>query len=404
MLENIYHTIRGRYKSPRTLESNSKDPISAAKPFWSYSVWKIEEVSYGMLVLSFQHVLSRFSGRVVALPCLLGKLRNLSLWKVSEEVIMPFCVAGVALPVLQNVSVKDRSVWQAQYIAILASFFRRWLSFFVIGAAVRTCPSSFHVAGAALIDVWCCVYFCESECQGCVEWRQRANQVAGVGHRARVSLHRRGSIWCRTIVFGISFCKGRHSIGTLHFTFHTIRFTLYTSHFTLATFHSTFYTLHFQLYTSHFKFTFRTPHPTLYTPHSTLYTPHSALYTLHFTLRTLHCRLCTPVCTLHFALHTWNFTLHTLHSSLHFTLYWVDVATSADDKVLCQIVVCLWGKAHMGSTYDFNLLTYFLIFFALRIGTRCLPVISLWVYALYSQRWKSWQLYTFPGFRLGDKF
>ena len=51
-----------------------------------------------------------------------------------------------------------------------------------------------------------------------------------------------------------------------------------------------------------------------------------------------------------------------------------------------------WGEAHMGSAYDFNLLMYFL---ALRIGTRCLPVISFWVYpVLYSQRWKSWQLYT----------
>ena len=53
---------------------------------------------------------------------------------------------------------------------------------------------------------------------------------------------------------------------------------------------------------------------------------------------------------------------------------WVDVVTSADDKILCQIVVCLWGKAHTGSAYDFNLLMYFL---ALRIGTRCLPVISI---------------------------
>ena len=63
--------------------------------------------------------------------------------------------------------------------------------------------------------------------------------------------------------------------------------------------------------------------------------------------------------------------------------YWVNVVTSANDKILCQIVVCLWGKAHMGSAYDFNLLMYFL---ALRIGTPCLPVISLWVFPLYSQR------------------
>ena len=32
-MENIYQTIRGRTKSPRTLESNSKDPLSAAKPY-----------------------------------------------------------------------------------------------------------------------------------------------------------------------------------------------------------------------------------------------------------------------------------------------------------------------------------------------------------------------------------
>ena len=321
MLENIYHTIRGRYKSPRTLESNSKDPISAAKPFWSYSVWKIEEVSYGMLVLSFQHVLSRFFGRVVALPCLLGKLRDLSLWKVSEEVIMPFCVAGVALPVLQNVSVKDRSVWQAQYIAILASFFRRWLSFFVIGAAVRTCPSSFHVAGAALIDVWCCVYFCESECQGCVGWRQRANQVAGVGHRARVSLHRRGSIWCRTIAFGISFCKAGTVLGryTLHSTLYALRSTLRTLHLPPSTLHFTLYTFNFTLHTLNLHSALHTLHFTLHTLHFTLHTLHSTLCTLHFAPYTVDFALQFALYTLHSTLETLLFTLYTPHFTLHCT-------------------------------------------------------------------------------------
>ena len=264
------------------------------------------------------------SGRVVASPCLFWKLQNLSLWKVSEEVIMPFCVAGVALPVLQNVSVKDRSMWQAQYIAILASFFRRWLSFFVIGAAVLTCTSSFHVAGAALIDVWCCVFFLRIGMSGLCRVATTRKSSGRRGTSCEGQFASPGQYLVQNHCVWNLILQGRHSIGTLHFTFHTIRFTLYTSHFTLATFHSTFYTLHFQLYTSHFKFTFRTPHSTLYTPHSTLYTPHSALYTLHFTLRTLHCRLCTPVCTLHFALRTWNFTLHTLHSSLctlHFTLH-----------------------------------------------------------------------------------
>ena len=53
-------------------------------------------------------------------------------------------------------------------------------------------------------------------------------------------------------------------------------------------------------------------------------------------------------------------------------------------RILCRCYnKCLWGKARMGTAYPFNLLMYFL---ALRIGTRRLPVISFWVYPLYSQR------------------
>ena len=265
------------------------------------------------------------SGRVVASPCLFWKLQNLSLWKVSEEVIMPFCVAGVALPVLQNVSVKDRSVWQAQYIAILASFFRDDFHF-------RDRCSSSDVS----------IFISRGRRSTYRRVVLRVFLRIGMSGLCRVATTRKSSGRRGTSCEGQfaspgqylvqNHCvwnlilQGRHSIGTLHFTFHTIRFTLYTWHFTLATFHSTFYTLHFQLYTSHFKFTFRTPHSTLYTPHSTLYTPHSALYTLHFTLRTLHCRLCTPVCTLHFALRTWEtllFTLYTPHSALYTSLYTV---------------------------------------------------------------------------------
>ena len=40
-------------------------------------------------------------------------------------------------------------------------------------------------------------------------------------------------------------------------------------------------------------------------------------------------------------------------------MYWVQVVRSADYKILCRIVVCHWGKAHMGNTCDFNLLMYF---------------------------------------------
>ena len=323
MLENIYHTIRGRYKSPRTLESNSKDPLSAAKPFWSYSVWKNEEVSYAMLVLSFQHVLSRFwSCCGIAVPILkAAKPLTLEGFRRGDNAILcgrcgtscaskrvsqrSFCVTGAihrnTCVVFQKMTFIFRDRCSSSDVSIFISRGRRSTYrrvvlrvFLRIGMSglcrVATTRKSSGRRGTS--------------CEG---------QFASPGQY----LVQNHCVWNLIL-------QGRHSIGTLHFTFHTIRFTLYTSHFTLATFHSTFFTLHFQLYTSHFKFTFRTPHSTLYTPHSTLYTPHSALYTLHFTLRTLHCRLCTPVCTLHFALRTWNFTLHTLHSSLctlHFTLH-----------------------------------------------------------------------------------
>ena len=49
-----------------------------------------------MLVFLHARVLSRVAGFPVASPCLWGKLENLSFSKVSKEVVMLFCVAGVA--------------------------------------------------------------------------------------------------------------------------------------------------------------------------------------------------------------------------------------------------------------------------------------------------------------------
>ena len=49
------------------------------------------------LVLLRPRVSSRVSGFPVASPCLWGKLQNLSFSKVSTQVVMSFCVAGVAL-------------------------------------------------------------------------------------------------------------------------------------------------------------------------------------------------------------------------------------------------------------------------------------------------------------------
>ena len=136
------------------------------------------------------------------------------------------------------------------------------------------------------------------------------------------------------------------TLYTLHSTLYTLHFTLLTPHLrlytphstlytTLYTFHSSLLTLHFTLHTPHstlytLHFPLQTPHSTLYAPNSTLYTPHFTLHTLQFTnstLLTLHSTLLTPRFTLltshstlhtpHFALYTPHSTLCTLHSTLH---------------------------------------------------------------------------------------
>ena len=60
-------------------------------------LWKLEEVSHEMLVFLHPRVSSRVSGFPVASPCLWGKLQNISFSKVSKQVVMPFCMAGVAV-------------------------------------------------------------------------------------------------------------------------------------------------------------------------------------------------------------------------------------------------------------------------------------------------------------------
>ena len=48
------------------------------------------------------HLSSQVSGFPVASPCLWGKLQNISFSKVSKQVVMSFCVAGVELYTLHS--------------------------------------------------------------------------------------------------------------------------------------------------------------------------------------------------------------------------------------------------------------------------------------------------------------
>ena len=206
-------------------------------------------------------VLSRVAGFPVASPCLWGKLENISYSNVSKQVVMPFCVAGVALCDIPT-------------CLMLFTKFQNW----------RKSRTK-------------CSFFCT--------------------HVSR--LESLVFLWRRRVYGGSS------ALHTLHFTLHNLHFRLHTPHSTLYTLHSTLYTLHFTLLTPHSRlytlhFTLLTPHSRLYTPHSTLYTPHSSLYTLHSTLYTLHSTLYTP----HLTLYTPDFTLYTPHSTLytpHSSLY-----------------------------------------------------------------------------------
>ena len=76
----------------------------------------------------------------VASPCLWGKLQNLSWFKVSKQVVMWFCVAGVALPVILMCLQTCRSSFCGRRNTF-ASVSRRWVAFFVADTALWRPPS-----------------------------------------------------------------------------------------------------------------------------------------------------------------------------------------------------------------------------------------------------------------------
>ena len=84
---------------------------------------KLEEVSHEMLVFLHPSVSSRVSGFLVASPCLCGKLQNLSFSKVSKQVVMSFCVAGVALCDIPNCLITCRECQNWRKSRTKCSFF-----------------------------------------------------------------------------------------------------------------------------------------------------------------------------------------------------------------------------------------------------------------------------------------
>ena len=283
--------LRGRHAT--LWHSNLFDNVS--------KISKLEEVSHEMLVFLHPRVLSRVSGFPVASPCLWGKLENISYSNVPKQVVMSFCVAGVALCDIPTCLITCRKYQNSRKSRTKCSFF---------------CTHVSRLESLVFL------------------WRRRVYGGSSALHSLHFTLH--------TLHFALSTPHSSlytlHStLYTLHSTLHTLHFTLHTPHSRLYTLHSTPHTLHSKLLTLHSTlhtphFPLHTPHSTLHTLHSTLYTPHSTLYTftlhstlhtLHFTLYTLHSTLHTPhstLYTLHSTLSTLHSTLHTLHYTLHFPL------------------------------------------------------------------------------------
>ena len=175
---------------------------------------------------SASRVLSRVAGFPVASQCLWGKLENISYSNVSKQVVMSFCVAGVALSNLFD------NMWK---ITKLEKVSHEMLVFLHPRVSPRV--SGFPVASPCL-------------------WGQLRTPHS--------TLYTPDS-----------------TIYTLDPTLYTLHSTLYTLHFTLLTPHLRLYTPHSTLYTALYTF-----HSSLYTVHSTLHTLHFTLHTLHCTLLT----------------------------------------------------------------------------------------------------------------------
>ena len=231
------------------------------------------------LVFLHPSVSSRVSGFPVASPCLWGKLKNISFSKVSKQVVMSFCVAGVALCDIPTCLITCRECQNWRKSRTKCAFFCTQVSR----------PES-------LVFLW--IVYGGSSALHTLHFTLHTPQLTlQTPHSTLYTLH--------------------STLYTLHFTLFTPHSRLYTPHSTLYTPHSSLYTLHSTLYTLHstldiLNSTLYTPHSSL--PHSSLYTPHSTLLTVHSTLHTFHFALLTPrstLCTLHSSFDSLNSTLHT---------------------------------------------------------------------------------------------
>ena len=241
---------------------------------------------------------SRVSGFPVASPCLWGKLQNLSFSKISKQVVMWLCVAGIALCDIPTCLITRRKCQDWRKSRTKCSF------------------CSAHVSRLESL-----VFL----------WRRRV-----YGGNCKLSPFRRfpSRLSCRFAWQAWHFVIFQPALYRVISSFVRLA-QLCAPHFSLYTLHSSLYTPHSTLYTFHSPFTLHTLHSTLHNLHFRLLTPHFTLHTLHFALHTLHSSTFHTLhptlhhtlprsTTLHHTLHFTHSSLHTLHStllSLHSTLH-----------------------------------------------------------------------------------
>ena len=172
----------------------------------------------------------------------MGEAKTSYFLKVSNQVVITFCAAGVALCDIPTCFITcPKSIFWCDRRNTLASLSEDELHFWQQAQHFGDLHRHFAWQAQRRVAASRCVcFFCESHCQGCVKWWQCANRVA----------------WG---IASVSFCVAGAVFRTLYtlYTPYTLRSTLYSWHFTLHTL-PTLYTLHIPLL-----------HSTLSTLHST---------------------------------------------------------------------------------------------------------------------------------------
>ena len=168
-----------------------------------------------ILELSSVKILGGFiRNKRFGLPICLISMQNLSFWNVSNEVYKSVVLRGRGgaswhshvSHIVSRVVLCDMRNTFARFSEDKLIFLRQAQHFGDLHCHFAWQAQHFRPVVLRLL--------CESHCQGCVKWWQRANCVAGVGHRESL-------------------------LYILHSTLHTLHSALYTSRFTLDTWHST---------------------------------------------------------------------------------------------------------------------------------------------------------------------